>query len=290
MERPYGLEGAVEVEGCSKGWEVDPRAFTILETIKAVPTTSLQCNCPPKLERGHPGRLSHLSVNWHFSTQFTLETSNPPAWQLLLPTISSLEGKLNSHVSDSFTPNSSQWYIERAVGESEKFHSLFHFLVLPPQSPLSSLCGPGLFLRPAVNHLHSKCCSWILYSQLSICLWACNLANTGSFIPINWKSKHIFYRNPIPIDPHSCYPCPAAAIRLMWNKTDVLRKALVLPHPTQLPGTHCQLSYFYDAGQQMPELRTLPLWVLLEVHWMSSAGSNDICQEVKKSSPPKLLE
>ena len=168
MDRPYGLEVAVEVEGCSKGWEVNPRAFIILETIKAVPTISFQCNCPPKLERGHHGRLSHLSVNWHCSTQFTLETSNRPAWQLLFPTISSLEEKLNSHVSDSFTPNSSQWYIERAVGESEKFHSFFHFLVLPPQSPLSSLCGPVLFLWPVVNHLHSKCCSWILYSQLSM--------------------------------------------------------------------------------------------------------------------------
>jgi len=69
--------------------------------------------CPPKLERGHHGRLFHLSVNWSFSTEFTLESSNPPAWQLLFPTISPLEGKLNSHVSDSFTPNSSQWYWRR---------------------------------------------------------------------------------------------------------------------------------------------------------------------------------
>lgn len=205
MGRPYGLEVAVEVEGCRKGWEVNPRASIILETIKAVSTISFQSNCPPKLERGHHGRLFHLSVNWSFSTEFTLESSNTPAW-LLFPTISPLEGKLNSHVSDSFIPNSSQWYIERAVGASEKFHSFFHFLVLPPQSPFPSLCGHGLFLWPVVNYLHSKCCSWIPCSQLRICLWACNLANMGSFIPINWKSKHIFYRNPIPIDPHSCYP------------------------------------------------------------------------------------
>ena len=105
----------------------------------------------------------------------------------------------------------SQWYIERAIGESEKFHSFFHFLVLLPQSPFPSLCGRGLFLWPVVNYLHSKCCSWIPCSQLRICLWACNLANMGSFIPVNWKSKHIFYRNPIPIDPHSCYPLPCCS-------------------------------------------------------------------------------
>lgn len=29
-------------------------------------------------------------------------------------------------------------------------------------------------------------------------LWACNLANAGSFIPIKRKSKHVFYRNPPP--------------------------------------------------------------------------------------------
>lgn len=75
MERPYGLEVAVEVEGCRKGWEVNPRASIILETIKAVSTISFQSNCPPKLERGHHGRLFHqsteafkLNLHWNHPT------------------------------------------------------------------------------------------------------------------------------------------------------------------------------------------------------------------------------
>lgn len=47
-----------------------------------------------------------------------------------------------------------------------------------------------------------------LRSQPRIFQWVCNLANTGSFIPIKWKSKHIFCRNPTPIDPSCLLPLP----------------------------------------------------------------------------------
>lgn len=177
LERPYGLEMAVEVE---KGWEMNPRAPIILGIIKPVLAIRFQCNHPPKLERGHHRRLLTYQLTY-FSTEFTLELSNPPLWQLLFPTISPLEGNFNPYVSDPFTPNTSHCYIERAGRESGKFQSFFHFLVLPPQFPLPSLCGPGLFLWPAINHLHPKGCNWILCSQLRIFLWVCNLANTVSY-------------------------------------------------------------------------------------------------------------
>lgn len=203
-----------------------------------------------------------------------------------------LEKKFNPHDSDWFTPNSSQHYTETAFGESEKFQSFFHFLILLPQFPSPSFCGPGLFLWPAINHLHLKGCSWIPHFQPRIFLWVCNLANTGSFIPIKWKSKHVFCRNPPPIDPPPATPCPATAITLIWNKTDVLRNApcsLALPRPTT-PSTHCQpvtptmqVSACWCSG-------FLHCWLLLEVHWAvqclaCTTGSNDSCQEVKNIQP-----
>ena len=74
MQRPYGLEMAVEVE---KGWEMNPRAPIILGIIKAVSAINFQCNHPPKLERGHHGRLFTCQLTY-FSAEFTFELSNPP--------------------------------------------------------------------------------------------------------------------------------------------------------------------------------------------------------------------
>lgn len=74
LERPYGLEMAVEVE---KGWEMNPRAPIILGIIKPVLAIRFQCNHPPKLERGHHRRLLTYQLTY-FSTEFTLELSNPP--------------------------------------------------------------------------------------------------------------------------------------------------------------------------------------------------------------------
>lgn len=132
LERPYGLEMAVEVE---KGWEMNPRAPIILGIIKAVSAIRFQCNHPPKLERGHHGRLLTYQLTY-FSTEFTLELSNPQLWQLLFPTISPLEGNFNPYVSDPFTPNTSQCYIERA-GKVRKIPVLLSFSCSAPSIPTS---------------------------------------------------------------------------------------------------------------------------------------------------------
>lgn len=122
------------------------------------------------------------------------------------PLFSPLEGKFNPYVSDSFTSNSSQCYTEKVFEEQGKFLSFFHFLVTPPQFPPPSLCGPGLsFGHKSPPPLKAAA---ELRSQPRIFQWVCNLANTGPFIPIKWKSKHIFCRNPTPIDPSCLLPLP----------------------------------------------------------------------------------
>lgn len=175
---------AVEVEGCRKGGEVNPRSSIILGIVKAV-------------------RLSAFNVtilqNWREAITgrpFTCQSAEI-VFNYCFPLLPHLKGSL-IHMFLIHLHLTCHNVILRESGE---FQSFFHFLVLPLNIPPPSLRGPGLFLWLAINHLHSKGCSWIPCSQLRIFLWVCSLANTGSFIPIKWKSKHIFCRNPTPIDP-----------------------------------------------------------------------------------------
>lgn len=147
--------------------------------------------------------------------------------------------------------------MERAFGEAGTFQCCLHFLGRPSQFPPPSLCGPGLFLWPAINHLLSKGCSWIPCSQPRIFLWVCNLASAGSFIPIKWKSKPVFYRNPPHPPTHLSPPTPATAIRLIKNETDVVGK---MPCLLALPRTASSAPRdFHSAGQGTVELRASPL-------------------------------
>lgn len=125
--------GGLRVAG--RRWEVNPRASIILETIRQFQLSAFKVTVLQSWRRPSWKTFSFVSqlkpkLNSHL---------NHPTPQLdycshYFPT----GRKLNSHVSDSFIPNSSQWYIERAIWSVQKNSIpsfIFLFCLLNPHFP-----------------------------------------------------------------------------------------------------------------------------------------------------------